>query len=127
MSVENSVDKKCRVEWGDKKSICNKFQQTSQVVSIVWPNQHQNELVFGLMDGKVKAGQLRTNRAIVVYSHGGGTGGGTTTATGGGGSAAAVVSLACSPDGSTCIAAHLDGSIYKLGLIHSIYTHTHTQ
>ncbi|XP_024359090.2 intraflagellar transport protein 172 isoform X4 [Physcomitrium patens] len=107
---------KLGVEWGDKKSICNKFQQTSQVVSIVWPNQHQNELVFGLMDGKVKAGQLRTNRAIVVYSHGGGTGGGTTTATGGGGSAAAVVSLACSPDGSTCIAAHLDGSIYKFAV-----------
>ena len=89
---------KFRADWGDKKSICNKFQQTSPVVSIVWPAQHQNELLFGLTDGKVKAGQLRTNRAGTVYSHGGGS---------------AVVSIVCSPDGSTCIAGHLDGSIYR--------------
>ena len=88
-----------RAEWGDKKSICNKFQQTSPVVSIVWSNQHQNKLLFGLTDGKVKAGQLRTNRSVTVYGHGGGS---------------AVVSLVCSPDGSNCIAGHLDGSIYRL-------------
>lgn len=67
-------------------------------MSIVWPRHHQNELLFGLTDGKVKAGQLRTNRGVTVYSHGGGS---------------AVVSLVCSPDGSTCIAGHLDGSIYR--------------
>ena len=45
-----------RSEWGDKKSICNKFQQTSPLVGIVWPTHHQHELLFGLMDGKVKVG-----------------------------------------------------------------------
>ena len=35
---------------GDKKSICNKFQQASPVTCIVWPEQRPNELVLGLAE-----------------------------------------------------------------------------
>ena len=43
-------------DWGEKKSICNKFQQSSSVTSMVWPNGRDNELVFGLADGKASSG-----------------------------------------------------------------------
>lgn len=39
-------------DWGEKKSICNKFQQSSSVTSMTWPCGRDNELVFGLADGK---------------------------------------------------------------------------
>ena len=42
-------------DWGDKKSICNKFQQASAITCITWPEQRPNELVFGLAEGKMKA------------------------------------------------------------------------
>lgn len=42
-------------EWGDKKSICNKFQQSSSITCICWPESRPNELVFGLAEGKMKA------------------------------------------------------------------------
>ena len=32
-------------EWGDKKSICNKFQQASSITCICWPEARPNELV----------------------------------------------------------------------------------
>ena len=48
--------------WGEKKSICNKFHQTSPVTCLTWPQTHPNEVVFGLAEGKVKIGQLRTNK-----------------------------------------------------------------
>lgn len=38
--------------WGEKKSICNKFQQSSSVTCMVWPNGRENELVFASADGK---------------------------------------------------------------------------
>ena len=39
---------KLGADWGEKKSICNKFQQASPVTCIVWPEQRPNELVLGL-------------------------------------------------------------------------------
>ncbi|KAI5074597.1 hypothetical protein GOP47_0010558, partial [Adiantum capillus-veneris] len=92
---------KLGLDWGEKKSICNKFQQTLPINSIVWPHLNQIEILFGLCDGKVKAGQLRTNRTITLHTHG---------------SSSPVVSLACSPDGCTCLAGHLDGAIYRFSL-----------
>jgi len=50
-------------EWGDKKSICNKFQQQSSITTIVWPEQRPNEIVFGLAEGKVRA--LEVNKSGV--------------------------------------------------------------
>ena len=49
-------------EWGEKKSICNKFQQTASVTSMVWPRGRENEVIFALADGKV--GVLATSHCI---------------------------------------------------------------
>ncbi|KAH7315180.1 hypothetical protein KP509_21G038100 [Ceratopteris richardii] len=89
---------KLGLDWGEKKSICNKFQQTIPINNVIWPHSSQMEILFGLSDGKVKAGQLRTNRTITLHTHGG---------------CSPVISLACSPEGCTCLAGHLDGSIYR--------------
>ena len=32
-------------DWGEKKSICNKFQHSSSITCLVWPIKRQNELV----------------------------------------------------------------------------------
>ena len=46
---------KLGTEWGEKKSICNKFLQSNAgVTCITWPLEQPNELVFGLTDGTVK-------------------------------------------------------------------------
>lgn len=50
---------KLGAEWGDKKSICNKFQQSSSITCITWPEQRPNELVFGLAEGKMKVSELQ--------------------------------------------------------------------
>jgi intraflagellar transport protein 172 len=44
---------KLGLDWGDKKSICNKFIQTSDITCLTWPKEQPNALVFGLADGKV--------------------------------------------------------------------------
>ena len=41
------------LEWGEKKSICNKFQQSASVTALVWPNGRDQELAFATSDGKV--------------------------------------------------------------------------
>ena len=83
-------------EWGDKKSICNKFQQASPVTSIVWPEQRPNELVFGLAEGKVKVGQLRSNKPATLYS-----------------TDSYVVSICANQDGTAILSGHLDHRIYR--------------
>ena len=37
---------KLGLEWGDKKSICNKFLQASSITGLTWPSSRPNELVF---------------------------------------------------------------------------------
>jgi intraflagellar transport protein 172 len=87
---------KIGLEWGDKKSICNKFPQNCSVTSLTWPQTHPNEIVFGLADGKVKIGQLRSNKPATLYSSG------------------SYVSVVCSnPEGTVIISGHYDGSIYR--------------
>ena len=36
-------------EWGDKKSICNKFQHSSSVTCLVWPVRRPNEIIYGIL------------------------------------------------------------------------------
>mmetsp|Transcript_12954 Transcript_12954/g.39944 ORF Transcript_12954/g.39944 Transcript_12954/m.39944 type:complete len:135 (+) Transcript_12954:73-477(+) len=36
---------KLGLEWGDKKSICNKFLQTTSITGLTWPSSRHNELV----------------------------------------------------------------------------------
>eukprot|EP00967_Tisochrysis_lutea_P044782 scaffold54325_cov20-Tisochrysis_lutea.AAC.4 len=58
--------------WTDKKSICNKFLQSSSVTCLIWPHTRE-DVVFGLADGKVKLGQEEggsgmSSTQVVVHS-----------------------------------------------------------
>ena len=86
---------KLGMEWGDKKSICNKFQHSSPITSIVWPSRRLNEIVYGLAEGKVKIGQMKTHKAATLYN-----------------SESYVTAIAANPSGDAIVAAHLDGTIY---------------
>ena len=90
---------KLGTEWGDKKSICNKFPSSSAVSTMVWPQEHHNDLIFGLADGKVKVGQLKTNKPASVYS-----------------TDSYCVSSCASPDGHSALIGHADGSVYRFTL-----------
>eukprot|EP00755_Sulcionema_specki_P012297 Sspe_Gene.8302::Locus_2835_Transcript_1_1_Confidence_1.000_Length_5381::g.8302::m.8302/K19676/IFT172; intraflagellar transport protein 172 len=88
---------KLGLEWGERKSICNKFVQSCPVTCICWPHARGNELlVFGVADGKVRIGTLTTNKCRNLYS-----------------TDSYVVSIASSPDGIGVISGHLDGSIHR--------------
>lgn len=87
---------KLGTDWKDKKSICNKFQQTSSVTCLAWPTGHPNEVVFGLAEGKVKVGQLKSNKAATLHQ-----------------TDSFVVSMCAGPDGNSVLTGHLDGSIYR--------------
>lgn len=86
------------VEWGEKKSICNKFQVSAPVTSIAWPSQTPNHLFFGCSDGKVHIGNLRTNKSDVVFRHPEGS---------------YICSMTCSLDGTQLLSGHMDGSIIR--------------
>ena len=87
---------KLGLEWGDKKSICNKFLQASPITALIWPVSRPNEFVYGLAEGKVKVGVLKSNKPAALYS-----------------TDSYVVALASNPDGSGTVSAHLDGSIHR--------------
>ena len=55
------------MEWGEKKSICNKFAQNSSVTCMCWPNERMGDLLFGLAEGKIKQGLLKTNKSQSIY------------------------------------------------------------
>ncbi|KAG5180215.1 hypothetical protein JKP88DRAFT_182394 [Tribonema minus] len=87
---------KLGAEWGEKKSICNKFPQPSPVTALTWADARPNDIVFGLADGKVKIGQLRTNKPATLYN-----------------ADSFVAALAASADGNGVVSAHADGAIYR--------------
>jgi intraflagellar transport protein 172 len=88
---------KLGLEWGDKKSICNKFSnQSSAVTSLAWPTKEPNKLCFGLADGKVKLGQLKNNKFATCYT-----------------TDSYTVSMCRSPDGHGFLSGHIDGSIHN--------------
>ena len=66
---------------------------------MVWPRDRANEIVFGLAEGKVRAGVLKVNKSNVLYQ-----------------TDVYVVSIACSRDGETIISGHIDGTIYSYQL-----------
>lgn len=55
-------------DWGERKSICNKFPQSSSVTCVIWPKERQNDVYFGCSDGKVRIGRLRSNKTEVQLS-----------------------------------------------------------
>ncbi|TPX36361.1 hypothetical protein SmJEL517_g01621 [Synchytrium microbalum] len=87
---------KLGVEWGEKKSICNKLIQTAEITALTWPLGQPNTLVFGSSDGKVRVGNLKVNKAATLYQ-----------------TESCVVSAASSPDGLAIITGHMDGSINR--------------
>jgi intraflagellar transport protein 172 len=90
---------KLGAEWGDKKSICNKFPQNSSVTCMCWPAERNGELVIGLAEGKVKVGNLKTNKSQSLF-----------------GFDSFVVALSSSPDGNSIVAGYLDGSLITFNL-----------
>ncbi|CAD7965624.1 unnamed protein product [Amoebophrya sp. A120] len=87
---------KLGTEWKERKSICNKFPQTSCVTCLTWPSKHPNEIVFGLAEGRVKVGQLKANKAALLYA-----------------TDSFVMCMTSGPDGNSVLSGHLDGSIHK--------------
>lgn len=55
------------------------------------------QIVFGIVEGKVKIGQLKTNKASTLFVHPEGS---------------QVVSLCSCPDRNSILSGHLDGSIF---------------
>jgi len=82
--------------WGGKKSICNKFPETSPIVSVLWPENNPFQCVFALMEGKIKIGSLRSNKSQLLYSI-----------------ESCTVSMALNSSGAELLSGHNDGSIYK--------------
>eukprot|EP01138_Halocafeteria_seosinensis_P002138 gb/GECG01002188.1/.p1 GENE.gb/GECG01002188.1/~~gb/GECG01002188.1/.p1 ORF type:complete len:1780 (+),score=281.74 gb/GECG01002188.1/:1-5340(+) len=106
---------KLGANWTDKKSICNKFTQSSAVTCVTWPISHPNQVAFGLQDGKMKVGQLRTNKSATLY-----------------GTNSYVVSCCSNPAGDAVLSGHADGSIHCFRFesdgaapMHALFT-THT-
>ena len=66
------------------------------MTSLVWPQTQGNLLVFGLADGKVRVGNLKSNKSQTLYT-----------------TESFVVSLASNPAGTGLISGHADGSVNR--------------
>lgn len=87
---------KLGLEWGEKKSICNKLIQASDVTCMTWPREQHNSIVFGCADGKVRVGNLKTNKSATLYQ-----------------TESYVVSATSNIEGNAIISGHADGSINR--------------
>lgn len=86
------------LEWGEKKAIINKFAQTCPVTCVTWPSSSgpgAELIAFGLQDGKVKVGVIKSNKSQSLYAH-----------------EHSVVSITSNMEGSKIISGHLDGAVY---------------
>lgn len=63
---------------------------------MAWSEARPNELVYGLAEGKVKLGQLKSNKSATLYSVD-----------------SYCTALASSPDGNGVVSAHSDGTLYR--------------
>lgn len=77
---------------------------------MTWPKERNGEVIFGLADGKIRAGVLKSNKSNVLYS-----------------AESYTVSLSSSRDGHTVISGHLDGSVFAYSMenqsFKKIFTH----
>ncbi|XP_066969064.1 intraflagellar transport protein 172 homolog [Macrobrachium rosenbergii] len=81
-------------EWGEKKVICNKFVQSSQVTCLIWPME--GPIVYGLLEGKVRAANVKNNKSQTLYQ-----------------TDSYVVSLTPNLRGTAFLAGHADGSVVR--------------
>lgn len=86
---------KLGLEWGEKKSICNKFIYHIPLVNLIWPSSQPNLLVYAAADGKLFLGYLKTNKPqqLADLTH-------------------PAISSTCSPDGRSILTGHTNGSVY---------------
>lgn len=80
--------------WEEKKSICNKFLQRLSVTCMIWPPEQP--IIMGLLDGKIRIANTKTNKSTTIYSGGSYT-----------------VSLAVSSNGKGIVSGHADGKIVR--------------
>ena len=62
---------------------------------LIWPLDRPNEIFFGLAEGKVRIGVLKTNKSNSMYA-----------------SDSYCVSISASPDSNNICSGHLDGTIF---------------
>ncbi|XP_065179819.1 intraflagellar transport protein 172 homolog [Sycon ciliatum] len=82
--------------WGEKKALIHKFSQSSPVTCLIWPAQQQNFVFFGLMEGKVRVGDLSRNKSYTLYN-----------------TKSYVCSIVASSNGESILTGHADGSIHR--------------
>ena len=88
---------KLGLEWGEKKSICNKFIHPSALTSLSWPLSQHNLLIYTTAEPKVFAGLLKTNKPAQLIEL-----------------PAPVVSSACSSDGRSVLLGHANSAVFCL-------------
>lgn len=84
--------------WNDKKVICNKFPQSSVVISMTWLSG--GLIVAGLEDGKVRALHCKNNKSQTLY-----------------GTESTVIALAPNSKGTGFLSGHEDGSIVRFYIV----------
>ena len=87
---------KLGANWGEKKTICNKLEQSAKPTCMIWSKVKAHDIYFGLADGKVKIGLLGKNKSAVLYS-----------------SESPCASISTSLDGKFIISGHEDNTILK--------------
>ena len=93
---ENIKENQESGNWKGKKTISNKFPESSAICAIDWPRKSPHQIILGLYEGKIKLGNLRSNKSQTLFkgeSH--------------------VVSLVCNADGSSLLSGHKSGAIYR--------------
>lgn len=86
-------------DWGEKKSICNKFLQSSSVTCLVWPTERHNDLFIGTAEGKVRVCMCKTNKSQSLF-----------------GQESFVTTISYSPDSVWIVAGFLDCSLMTFNL-----------
>ncbi|XP_046660390.1 intraflagellar transport protein 172 homolog isoform X2 [Homalodisca vitripennis] len=81
-------------DWGDKKVICNKFIQQYPVTCLVWLTE--GPVVYGQMDGKVRAAHVKANKSQTLYA-----------------TNSYVVALSTNIRGTGFLSGHVDGTIVR--------------
>ncbi|CAK9818338.1 Intraflagellar transport protein 172 homolog [Anthophora plagiata] len=84
-------------QWGEKKLICNKFRQSSAVTCLIWLTE--GPMIVGLVDGKVRAALVKTQKAQTLYT-----------------ANSTTIALASNIRGTSFLSSHADGSIIKYNL-----------
>ncbi len=60
-----------------------------------WPKERPNDVIFGLAEGKIKSGAMRSNKSSVLFA-----------------TESYCVALAANKEGDSFVSGHLDGSVY---------------